>query len=151
MLGIMIRVSLFSHCSWSHWLQFEQHPSLLHLHVIKVRLRTLNCHLPAAWGLTGSVLTPSHVALWVVDWGAPLEADRLCMWRPSVSSAAAVVFRTSTSTWLSFLFAFSKMFLKVSIKFVWTMTSVKKSYSCSDIWNKLANRRIDRRTNMVLL
>lgn len=70
----------------------------------------LNWHLPAAWGPRGSVFVPSQVAPWV----ASAETDRLCMWRPSVSSAAAVVFMTSASTCLNFLFAVSKTFLKTT-------------------------------------
>lgn len=53
---------------------------------------------------------PSQVAPWV----ASAETDRLCMWRPSVSSAAAVVFMTSASACLNFLFAVSKTFLKTA-------------------------------------
>lgn len=64
--------------------------------------------LPAGWDLRGSTVVRSQVALWP---SSP-EADRLCMWRPSVSSAAAVVFRTSASACLKFWFDVSRALLQ---------------------------------------
>lgn len=102
--------------------------------VVQTQTSALNisytcCYLPAVWDLPGC-----QVALCVVERGGaacwpPLDASRrLCMWRPMVSSAAAVVFRTSTSTWLSFSLATRKRFLKAAERFKLTHNTVMKSF-----------------------